>query len=308
MVDSVPPELAPYVGQAQADRRGEIEMLCPLHSDTRRSASMNLEKGVWFCHAGCGGGSLRRLIDSVDTFIPVEGRNVIDLPSFATVDAGPEAAPTDKDVKQWHRQLIGSEYQLSRLKRLRGITETTARKARLGVQGRNFKIPVFSPERSIWNVRTYDPSPGAVRRKIWSVKGMGAPRLYPVGILRRVEPGTAIMVCEGEWDTLLALQCGYLAITRTGAAKVWSKDWTASFAGLRVFMCHDRDTAGQDADRLVGAELAAVAEYVRYCQLPYEVRPKHGKDLSDYLLEEADPFWALGELLDSATTQPQQED
>ena len=39
--------------------RDEFNMTCPFHSDVEPSLSVNLDKGVWICHAGCGQGGLK---------------------------------------------------------------------------------------------------------------------------------------------------------------------------------------------------------------------------------------------------------
>ena len=36
----------------------EVSIVCPLHEDRVSSLSINTEKGVWICFAGCGQGSL----------------------------------------------------------------------------------------------------------------------------------------------------------------------------------------------------------------------------------------------------------
>ena len=40
---------------------GQVYTHCPLHIDTRQSFSINLEKGLWKCHAGCGSGNILQL-------------------------------------------------------------------------------------------------------------------------------------------------------------------------------------------------------------------------------------------------------
>lgn len=50
-------------------RHGEHPMKCPVHEDRVASASVNREKGLWYCHAcGAGGGavSLVAALESVD--------------------------------------------------------------------------------------------------------------------------------------------------------------------------------------------------------------------------------------------------
>jgi hypothetical protein len=293
--------LKPYIEGAAPDHRGEMEMYCPIHPDTRRSASLNLQMGVWFCHAGCGGGSIRHLIDSQDTWVAVEGRE-----GLSTASKGHQAADLGideradhllKESKKDHERLMEEVGQRRRLFRLRGINRETVRRAKIGFDGRYFKIPIFSPERQLWNIRTYDPSPRFGRRKIWGVRGMNKGRLYPASILDAAEPGDSVLFCEGEWDALLALQAGQLAVTTTsGAGKPWQSVWDVAFAGLRIFVCHDMDFEGQKSNRIVGEALKDIAE-VFVCELPYKITADHGKDITDFLINRDDPGEALEGLM-----------
>lgn len=61
--------LWPYI-VSEPDARGERVAYCPLHEDGNPSMSINFGKGVWYCHAGYGGASIRQLLDAVDTWVP----------------------------------------------------------------------------------------------------------------------------------------------------------------------------------------------------------------------------------------------
>lgn len=301
-------KLKPYIAGAQPDERGEVEMYCPIHNDTRRSCSLNVRKGVWYCHAGCGGGSVRHLVENEDQWLRLDQRQkeFQPLASLGHSNGHVDTQQLEEEVTQWHERLMGDSERLRYLYELRGILPGTARRAQLGWDGRYFKIPIRSPERVLWNVRTYDPQPRWGRRKIWSVKGMGRARIYPAGILERLDQGDGVLFCEGEWDALLALQEGMPAVTRTdGAGKPWHPEWDIGFAGLRVYVCHDADRQGQEGNRIVAAALSRVAD-VYVCRLPYAIRPKGGRDVTDLLLDAEDRDIALGELLDHA--KPYEED
>lgn len=291
--------LKPYIAGGQPDARGEVDMYCPLHNDTRRSASLNIQMGAWYCHAGCGGGSVRQLIDAEEAWVPPTGRVRAASPSVpARIDLSAPEQVTKQDVKRWHRRLMNEPDALGWLLRERGLTADTARRARLGWDGRYFKIPIWSPERELWNVRTYDPRPLDTRRKIWSVRGMGRARLYPIGRAVASEPGEAILFTEGEWDALLASQWGYLAITRTdGAGKPWRPEWNEYFWDRRVYIVQDADVAGLGAAGTIAQALAPLARQVAVVQLPYDLKEKEGRDLTDFLLEQSEPGLALGELM-----------
>lgn len=298
-------KLQPYLAGSKEDARGEMEMFCPVHPDSRKSASVNFKKGMWYCHAGCGGGGLRQLCDASDAWVAVDGRAVLS----AAASAGHEAEELSlegrdeyllEEAKEHHARLMEEPGQLRRLFRLRGIDRRTVLKARIGFDGRYFKIPILSPNRRLWNIRTYDPSPRFGRRKIWGVRGMNKGRLYPAGVLDAAEEGESVLFCEGEWDTLLALQAGQLAVTTTsGAGKPWQSVWDVAFAGLDVYLCHDADHEGLKSNRIVGNALADIAN-VYECKLPYLVKESHGKDVTDYLINKDDPLASLHRLLDKS--------
>ncbi|NQU74013.1 MAG: hypothetical protein HQ547_04835 [Candidatus Omnitrophica bacterium] len=40
------------------DSKGQAMAKCPFHNDKNPSLSINVNKGIWNCFAGCGGGSI----------------------------------------------------------------------------------------------------------------------------------------------------------------------------------------------------------------------------------------------------------
>jgi 5S rRNA maturation endonuclease (ribonuclease M5) len=272
-------------------------MFCPLHEDSKRSASLNVHSGEWYCFAGCGGGRVTDLIRRRSEWFP---------PSVAAFNGGQssrrpgqiEEIINDAKIAGWHSGLLSNEIALDDLISERAVTTDTVIRWEIGWDRdrRVYTIPIRGPDREIWNVRRYNLRPAEGRRKIWSVKGMGSPRLYPIEMLESEQ----IIICEGEWDALLTIQNGYSAVTRTAAADVWRPGWSELFLGKRVYLCHDMDEKGQIANRKVARYLARIAD-VRLIRLPYEVVPKHGKDLTDFwqehdrsdfekLLSEAQPY------------------
>ena len=54
--------------------QGEKSILCPVHDDSRKSASVNSEKGVWVCYACNAGGSGIQIIMSRENLAYPEAR------------------------------------------------------------------------------------------------------------------------------------------------------------------------------------------------------------------------------------------
>lgn len=64
MNDDQPHDLAAVLDHYGISFRGgrEASMQCPVHDDAHASASVNIEKGLWHCHACGGGGSAVHIV------------------------------------------------------------------------------------------------------------------------------------------------------------------------------------------------------------------------------------------------------
>ena len=274
--------LEPFLVGERPREDGEWDMHCPLHQDRKRSAQLNVETGLWYCHAGCGGGKVADLVRKRSAWVKPSdaARNGSARPSRSS--GRPKEPITDVKINAWHEALMDNQTALDEIMEARGLSRRTLRRYEIGWDAgqRAYTIPVRDSVGEIWNVRRYQVNARSDRRKIWSVEGMGQPRLYPLSILD--DDPERVIICEGEMDALRTIQEGYPAITRTGAAGVWKNSWGRVFKGKVVYLCHDMDKAGQEANRSVGEAIKRVAREVRLVQLPYEITDKHGKDLSDF--------------------------
>jgi hypothetical protein len=307
--------LAPYlVGEKPSPRSGEgregteyeWDMYCPLHEDRKRSAQMNVTKGVWYCQAGCGGGRVADLINQQSDWVApaVSNTNGHGKVRMSSGSGRPAEDITEAKIKGWHAALMSNEAALEEMKSLRGLHDSTIARYQLGWDRSKqaYTIPVRGEDGELLNVRRYQTRPPAGRRKMWGVEGMNVPRLFPIEVLT-IENHEEIIICEGELDALITNQFGFAAVTRTGSASTWRSEWNQAFKDKIVYVCHDCDDAGQDGNRRVARSLRRVASEVRIVRLPYPIIPKHGKDLTDYwldrdgdaeefrrILEEAQPY------------------
>lgn len=300
--------LEPYIASEQPtlrgeDRHREVDMHCPLHEDTNRSATLDLDKGLWYCQKGCGGGRVVQLIRARDEWVaPPENRGKRTYNGSSNgsdEEEQPSEVITDRKVRKWASDLASSNGTLDRLISERGLEPETLTAFEIGWdQDRKcYAIPIRGEDGEILNVRRYQFNPPKGRRKMWGVTGMNTPRLYPMSVFD--DDPKEIIVCEGEWDALLTNQMGFPAVTRTASAITWDAAWGEYFKDRIVYVCHDRDKAGDQANTKVAKALRRVAKEVRVIELPYEWREKHGKDLSDYWLEGHDEA-EFRALLDSA--------
>ncbi len=288
--------LRPYlIGERPRDEDGEWDMYCPLHEDSNRSAQLNAELGVWNCFAGCGGGRVSDLIRKRSEWVdPPESR------SNGSKKLGqPKEKVTEGKVQGWIAALNDDETALNELMGERGLDLSTIDKFEIGWDKsvHAYTIPIRSDDGKFWNVRRYQLNPAHGRRKIWSVEGMGSPRIYPMSVLE--DDPSEIIICEGELDALLTIQNGYAAVTRTASAITWKPEWSGLFKDKLVYLCHDADKAGQEANKKVARSLQHIAKDVKVIALPYPVEDKHGKDLTDFWHEH--PAGDFAALLGSAS-------
>lgn len=257
---------------------------CPLHEDQKRSASVNVDKGLFYCQA-CGQGMpLTELLLMQDEWVSTNGHANGKVLHLNGGVAKPTRTLSAGMIDGWHSQLLSTPSALAWLEEERGLRLETIQEYKIGMDGRVYTIPVYGPDDEILNVRYYNPHPGQDQRKIWQERGYEAKTLYPIKIMQQVGDSGFVIICEGEWDALLTIQRGFPAITRTGAADVWLAEWGQHFRGKKVYVCHDRDNKGQAADAKVAKALRHIADVYKI-QLPYGVTEKGGKDLTDYWLE-----------------------
>lgn len=62
-----PKEVLQHYGIRVAEEvGGEARCLCPFHDDHHPSLDVNLDKGLWLCRAGCGGGGMEQFVMRMD--------------------------------------------------------------------------------------------------------------------------------------------------------------------------------------------------------------------------------------------------
>lgn len=284
----------------------EWDMYCPLHEDRKRSAQLNVTKGVWFCQASCGGGKVKDLIAQKDQWVDPPNADMngySDRPVRVNghIPAKPKETLSEAKVKGWGDALLSSPDLLDEFKSARGLFDYTLAAYSIGWDRDHkcYTIPVRGEDDELLNIRRYQTRPVKGRRKMWGIEGRNAPRLYPVSILK--DDPEEIIICEGEMDALITIQNGFPAITRTGSAKTWRSEWNHFFKDKIVYLCQDCDEDGQDGQRRIGRNLRRIAREVRLVHLPYPITAKHGKDLTDYWLERDGDADEFRRLLEEAT-------
>jgi 5S rRNA maturation endonuclease (ribonuclease M5) len=205
---------------------------CPFHQDKQASMSINTTKGLWHCHAGCGGGSV------LDLMARFENVTVADIlkrhgePShFAKPTAPRENAPNAEidRVYPYHNERGDEVYQVVRLK------------------PKSFRQRHQVDGKWVWNMEN-------VRRVLY--------RLPHVLIAQEV------WICEGEKDADTLVSLGFTATCNVGGAGKWLDGYTESLSGKMVVMCGDNDEPGQKHVKTVLEMLAGHVNGTRTVRVP----------------------------------------
>ena len=150
------------------------------------------------------------------------------------------------------------------------------------------------------NVRRFAvPGRGKVRHKVLNLKGKGDVAIYPEEVLKADEKSSGpFLLCEGEWDALVANDRGIPAITFTGGAdSVPVKERLEILRGKDIVIAYDCDPAGKRGALKVANGISSIVKSVRILDLEI---PKHGADVSDWFLKENKTVEELRALMEKA--------
>jgi hypothetical protein len=230
--------------------KASMVVRCVFHDDRTPSLSLNIEKGVWRCHASCGGGGIldfEKKFSSCDT--ETAWANIAEL-----TGAKQQFMPTQKPEAAYQYHDAAGRLVFEKLR----------------YPGKRFVQ------------RKPDGKGGWVYR----LEGVNRKPLYN---LPSVLVANEIIIAEGEKDAdnavkaLKSLPAGGMSLAGTtnfdGAGK-WKYSESVYFAGKRVVICEDNDEVGRKHAQQVAASVFPFALGVKVIRFP-ELQ-EHG-DVSDFL-------------------------
>jgi P4 family phage/plasmid primase-like protien len=275
----------------------ELIHKCPLCKGDK--LYINSQSGAWQCFHGCGEGYPYQLVRKLTSKLPGEIFDILD--QFGLNSDRPkstESAPKKlylkpEDVRPLRLldQLVFSHAKNIDFEALLKIRPYRHRKEPWVL------LPAFDPtdlEKACGWIRAGIDGQPVVRKyredgvvktkgeKYPLVKG-SAPGL--VGLHALPPAYDTVVYCEGWKDCVAALSLGLPAIANSNGAGKWRESWSKVFQGKTVYIIGDCDPAGVKGAEKIAEKLWQVAKEVKIVTLPYEVTPKDGKDLHDYITE-----------------------
>jgi DNA primase len=195
---------------------------------------------------------------------------------------------------EYHRNL--PERIRGYLRRERGIADEVIDLHFLGWNGQRITIPITDRDGVVAFFKlAKDPADATDSPKMVAAARAHAD-LY--GWERILSKPEKIIVCEGEFDRLVLESQGFAAVTSTGGALTFRREWGPYFDPIHsIYVCFDNDDAGREGAQRV----AEVIPRARIIRLPEEVgesgdvtdffvRLGRGRDEFERLLAAAQPL------------------
>jgi len=247
----------------------QFNIACPFHIDNQPSLSINIDKGVWICHVGCGQGSLKYFLSkyleipwaSIDQHILKQSLD-FDLDIFGTDEEVGEL--TEVDFPFQYGYVPTWIYN-------REFTNKTLKKWECAVDNENsLIIPIFNDNILVgWIERRQYLTP-----KYLYSKGLKKSRVL-FGA-NHIEPTDFICVTEGSLDTMWLDQCGYPAVALLGASmSKYQENLLVDLPTKELVLCLDNDGPGKEATEKSLTRLAT------RCIVSTIEIPKEYKDVQD---------------------------
>lgn len=219
---------------------------CPFHQDKNPSMSVDTEKGLWKCFAGCGGGSVIDLIAKFENL------------SIGEVLKGTDTPPTTR----WKPPESKNENQDAVAK----VEKVYSYQDALG--------------KEVYQVLRYVPKTFRQRRPdgkggwVWSMDGVNRV-LYRLPMVLKSQ---TVALAEGEKDAENLTRLGWCGTTHVSGSKNWLDAYSETLSGKDLLLFHDNDKAGEEWKNQVFDSCAGKCKTIRVVSIP-----KTFKDVSDYI-------------------------
>lgn len=169
-----------------------------------------------------------------------------------------------------------------KLAKNRGLPVKALRDWRIGWDGFQWFLPVWSEKKTCRDIRCWNPK----TKRMKSPKGCKV-QLYGWYRASKLPRGSTIFICEGEWDAIalswLLARAGVTNMAAVGipGANTFKDNWVEDLAGYKIVLCYDNDPAGEQGSLKAYNMLKESAQIVHILKWPGQA-PK-GYDVRDFI-------------------------
>ena len=236
------------------------------YTETRPSAHINLDKGLFHCKV-CDKG-----LSETSFIAELFGCSYESAIKIAKMFTSKE----DKYTWDKNTQLTDN---IKELCLSLGISEKVIEELDIRTElGDEIAFPVFMYNKLV-DVRSYRPHDRAnkIRSKVGTTSGL----IIPFDLWIDTPKNKWTILCAGEKDMAVTRSQGFNAITLTGGEKALPK-LLSVFKNRKVAICYDNDETGIAGARALASYLFKVAAEVRVVTSFHKTCTEHGEDLTDY--------------------------
>lgn len=250
----------------------EVKVLCPFHTDTHPSASVNTKKDLFHCWVCDIGFNEEQFVAKVNGISTTEAIKLLDKYNVSD---------------EWEYQkasLWADEKFLTKVKEL-GLSDDTINTFNLGLvkdpvsNRKTMGIPVFYNNMLVdtrrYNILKYENMP-----KVAST-GDRVGWIIPYDMF--IASDEVCYLFEGEKDMLIAREYGINAYTLTGGAGATPNEYTINaFKDKEVLLCYDNDDPGRKGMTEMFKCLKDITKSVKYINIG-DVVKEDKEDFYDFI-------------------------
>lgn len=175
-----------------------------------------------------------------------------------------------------------SKQEYRQLAKARGLPVKALRDWRLGWDGNQWLLPVWSEKKTCRDVRCWNPKTKIMK----SPKGCKV-QLYGWYRASKLPRGATIFICEGEWDAIalswLLARAGVANMAAVGVpgANTFKDNWVEDLVGYKIVLCYDNDPAGEQGSLKAYNKLKESVESIQILKWPGQA--SKGYDIRDFI-------------------------
>ena len=251
----------------------EVKVLCPFHSDTRPSASINTQKDLFHCWVCNIGYNEEQFVAKINNISTTEATKLLDKYSLS-------------DDWNYNVGLLWSDTSFLNSVKALGLSEDIITEMNLGLvksDNSNKKllgIPVLY-NNILVDVRKYNLLKYPGLPKCVSNENAESGWIIPYdSFLNSNEP---CYLFEGEKDMMIAREQGINAYTMvSGAGALPNKNVIGAFENKDIILCYDNDEPGRKGMKNMFLAIKDVAHSVKFIDIGGVVKEKK-EDFYDYI-------------------------
>lgn len=275
----------------------EVQIKCLFCDDKKMHLYINNVDGCFYCQRCGAKGSWKNLMENLgDTSSPKleshKGNGENNVEYTAKLVTKPSTTFDPELIEKYHNDLPDriKEYLKSDK---RGLTDETIDKHKIGWDGSSITFAVYDKEGNIINIRHRRDPEKTKGQKFWNEKG-GKAALFNIKVFD--DKSDFVLICEGEFDAMVAEQYGFPSVSSTSGAGTFKEEWVKEFESIEtVYVCYDTDKAGKEGALKTASLFEGKAKIV---ELPNEKDQK--VDVTDYFIAQKHTSDDFQKLLDEA--------